>query len=82
MADEQAPPFMSRQQAGDGGVSKVRASWDENEEQTRMETPQQPLFFSVLVLLGRLVGDRTFTLESASPSPLRAGPRIPVSTAT
>lgn len=45
MADEQAPPFMSRQQAGDGGVSKVRASWDENEEQTRMETPQQPAFF-------------------------------------
>lgn len=23
----------------------MRASWDENEEQTRMETPQQPLLF-------------------------------------
>lgn len=47
MADEQDPPFMSRQQwaTHGGGVDKVRTSWDDNEKHTRMEMSQQPVVF-------------------------------------
>lgn len=46
MADEQDPPFMSRQQwaTHGGGRDKVRASWDENEKQARWKRHNSHLF--------------------------------------